>query len=512
MDPVMRTRQDAFDAVEAYSPAEQQFNRRRRAAGLLLGPLVMAALLVAPLGLAAPAHRLSAILALMFVFWVTEALPVAVTAMLGPTLAVILRIAPAKEAYAPFADPIIFLFIGSFMLAEAMYVHHLDRRLAYTALAAGGTGGGPIRIVVIFGGVAAALSMWMSNTATTAMLYPVALSIVTHLARSGTGQAPLVRQFAMALMLMTAFAASIGGVATPIGTPPNLIGLGMLRSLAGVHISFTQFMLLGVPVAIVLFGVLAAWLFWTNRSIASLPTASHGHVRDELAQLGPVSPGERNVLMAFGVTVLLWVFPGLLALSGTANTTFGRFYVAAVPESVAAVIGALLLFLLPVDRRRGQFTIAWEQAVRIDWGTILLFGGGLSMGGLAFSTGFAESLGRAVVAWLPTHSMVAYTILFTALGILLSETTSNTAAASMLVPVAIAVSQAAGLRPVEPALGATLGASMGFMLPISTPPNAIAYSSGYIPITSMMKQGIMLDLAGFVVIVAAVTLLAPLIF
>lgn len=512
MDSVIRTRQDAFDAVEAYSPAEQQFNRRRRAAGLLLGPAVMLAVLVAPLELTPSAHRLLAIMALMFIFWVTEALPVAVTALLGPTLAVVLRVVPAKEAFAPFADPIIFLFIGSFILAEAMYVHRLDRRIAFTALASRGTGGRPLRILVVFGGVAATLSMWISNTATTAMLYPIGLSIVTHLSRGPRGQAPLVRQFAMTLMLMVAFAASIGGVATPIGTPPNLIGLGMLRSLAGVHISFTQWMLLGLPVAAVLFVVVACWLAWTGRGTAKLPTAGHDHVRNELAELGPITQGERNVMLAFGVTVVLWVLPGIFALTGTTGSAIGRAYSAAVPESVAAMIGAVLLFLLPVDRRTKQPTIVWEQAVRIDWGTILLFGGGLSIGALAFSTGLAETLGLTLTSWLPNHSTLAYTTLFTALAIVLSETTSNTAAASMLVPVAIAVSQAAGISPIEPAVGATLGASMGFMLPISTPPNAIAYSSGYIPITSMMKYGILLDVAGFIVIVCAVMLLAPVVF
>lgn len=512
MDPVIRTRGDAFDAVEAYSPAEQQFNRRRRAVGFVLGPAVMLAVLVAPLELTPSAHRLSAIMALMFIFWVTEALPVAVTALLGPTLAVVLRVVPAKEAFAPFADPIIFLFIGSFILAEAMYVHRLDRRIAFTALASRGTGGRPLRILVVFGAVAATLSMWISNTATTAMLYPIGLSIVTHLTRAPRGQAPLVRQFAMTLMLMVAFAASIGGVATPIGTPPNLIGLGMLRSLAGVHISFTQWMLLGLPVAVVLFGVVACWLAWTGRGATRLSTAGHDHVRNELAGLGRMTQGERNVVLAFGATVFLWVLPGIFALTGTSGSAIARAYTAAVPESVAAMVGAVLLFLLPVDRRTKQPTIVWEQAVRIDWGTILLFGGGLSIGALAFSTGLAETMGRGLTSWLPTHSTLAYTALFTALAIVLSETTSNTAAASMLVPVAIAVSQAAGISPIEPAVGATLGASMGFMLPISTPPNAIAYSSGFIPITSMMKYGILLDVAGFIVIVCAVLLLVPVVF
>jgi len=167
---------------------------------------------------------------------------------------------------------------------------------------------------------------------------------------------------------------------------------------------------------------------------------------------------------------------------------------------------------MPIEWRSRRFTLTWDEALRIDWGIVLLYGGGLAVGELAFSTGLAEAMGRGITAWLPSHGTVALTILFTGTAIVLSEATSNTAAANMIVPVAIAVSQAAGIRPIEPVLGATLGASMGFMMPVSTPPNAIVYSSGFIPITSMMRYGVMLDLAGFVVIIALVLGLGPLIF
>ena len=176
------------------------------------------------------------------------------------------------------------------------------------------------------------------------------------------------------------------------------------------------------------------------------------------------------------------------------------------------MVGAMLLFVLPVDWRARRFTLTWDQAVRIDWGIVLLYGGGLAMGGLAFSTGLADALGRGITTWLPSHGTFVVTALFTAAAILLSEATSNTASANMIVPVAIAVAQAAGVRPIEPALGATLGASMGFMMPISTAPNAIVYSSGFIPITAMMRYGVALDLVAFVLIVATVTLAGPVLF
>ena len=503
---IVRSLHEAGGSVETYSPAEELFNRRRRVAGLALGPVTLIALLLAPLPLPASAHRLAAILAMMVVLWITEALPLAITALIGPVLAVMLQVATARVAFAPFADPIIFLFIGSFMLAEAMFVHRLDRRIAFGALSSKAIGSSPVRILFGYGGVAAGISMWISNTATTAMMFPIGLSIVSHLTE-GRESDPRCRDFATAMMLMAAFGASVGGIGTPIGTPPNLIGIGMLSRIAHVEISFFQWMLLGVPIVLLLFAFLVGYFYW--RSLRGLELDAHrpDRIREELRRLGPPSPGQRNTLIAFGVTVGLWLLPGVLAIVGAGDTAFARAYASAVPESVAAMTGAILLFLLPVSWRARRFTLAWDEAVRIDWGIIMLFGGGLAMGELAFSTGLAESMGHGITAWLPAHSSLSLTIVFTAIAILMSEAASNTASANMIVPVAIAVAEAAGVSPVQPALGATLGASMGFMMPISTPPNAIVYSSGYVPITSMMRHGVALDIAGFFVIVGLVTTL-----
>jgi sodium-dependent dicarboxylate transporter 2/3/5 len=264
-------------------------------------------------------------------------------------------------------------------------------------------------------------------------------------------------------------------------------------------------MLLGGPHATVLFVFLVGYFRWRLLRGLTVDAGQASRIREELQKLGPISAGQRNTLIAFGVTVTLWLFPGVLAIIGLSDTAFARAFEASVPESIAAMIGALLLFLLPISWRTRRFTLTWEQAVRIDWGIVLLFGGGLSMGALAFSTGLAESMGHGIARWLPVQSSLSLTILFTAVAIVMSEAASNTASANMIVPVAIAVAQAAGIDPTEPALGATFGASMGFMMPISTPPNAIVYSSGYVPITVMMRHGIALDVAGFVLIVAVVS-------
>ena len=492
--------------MEAYSPAEELFNRRRRTGGLFLGPAVFLTLLISPLPLEPAAHRLAAIMAMMVVFWVTEALPLAVTALIGPVLAVALRIVPARDAFAPFADPIIFLFIGSFMLAEAMFVQGLDRRIAFGALSSRLVGRSPVRILFVYGAVGAAISMWISNTATTAMMFPIGLSIVAHLTE-GRESEPASRDFAMAMMLIAAFGASIGGIGTPIGTPPNLIGIGMLSRIAGIEISFFHWMLFGVPIVILLFGYLVVYFYFRSLRGFQIDAGRASRIEMELHRLGPLSAGQRNVLVAFAMTVTLWLLPGILTIVGAGSTGFARAYSAAVPESVAAMAGAILLFLLPISWRARRFTLSWEEAARIDWGIVLLFGGGLAMGELAFETGLAEAMGRGITGWLPAKSALTLTILFTAVGIIMSETASNTASANMIVPVAIAVSQAAGVNPLQPALGATLGASMGFMMPISTPPNAIAYSSGYVPITAMMRHGIWLDILGFVVIVLVVSVI-----
>jgi sodium-dependent dicarboxylate transporter 2/3/5 len=251
-------------------------------------------------------------------------------------------------------------------------------------------------------------------------------------------------------------------------------------------------------------GALAAWMLFPAARHMRLSESATASVKEELRKLGPAGAGERNVLLAFGATVVLWTLPGLLALFlGQAHWLTVKI-TTLFPESIAAMIGALLLFVLPISWRSRRFTLTWDEASNIDWGIILLFGGGLAMGGLADSTGLADSFGRWVVSFVPDAGSAGLTMVFTLVAILMSEAASNTAAATVVVPTAIAVATAAGVSPLEPALGATLGASMGFMMPISTPPNAIVYSSGYIPIGTMMRYGVVLDIVGYAVIVAAV--------
>jgi sodium-dependent dicarboxylate transporter 2/3/5 len=498
--PLTRLRQSS--APPPYAPAEEQFNRRRATIGLVAGPLVFLALAFWPSAIPPAAQNLGAVMGLMIILWMTEALPLPITALVGPALAVLLGVAPAATVFAPFADPIIFLFIGSFILAEAMFVHRLDRRMSFAALASSWIGRSGFRLMVVYAAVTAVISAWMSNTATTAMMFPLGLAVVGEIGRGRSHDRTFTR-FAMAMMLVTSYAASIGGMATPVGTPPNLIGKGFLQQ-AGIDVTFAGWMLLCVPIVIAIMLFVIVWLIWPAARDVRIDDDARQAVRDELRKLGPFGRGERNVVIAFGVTTALWVVPGIAqAMLGSSHSAVVRLN-ALFPESIAALIGAALLFLLPLNWRARQFTLTWEQASRIDWGIILLFGGGLAMGRLADSTGLSTALGHWVTHQFPAVGTVGLTMVFTGVALVLSEAASNTAAANIIIPMSIAVSRAAGVSPFEPALGATLGASMGFMMPISTPPNAIVYSSGHIPIGTMIRQGIALDVAGFVIIVGAV--------
>jgi sodium-dependent dicarboxylate transporter 2/3/5 len=480
----------------------------RERAGLALAPLAFAALWLAPLGLGTEAHRLAAIMGAVVVLWVTEAIPMAMTAFLGVAAAVVLGVAPAPVAFAPFADPLIFLFIGTFMLAQAIFFHGLDRRFALGILALPGVGDRPGRILGAYAAVACAISMWISNTATVAMMLPIGLSLL-HALESRRGGAKLPPGFATSLLLANSFGASIGGMGTPVGTPPNLIGLGFIRRELGVDLPFFSWMALGVPLVVLLMG----WLLWDLRRVgAPAGTELEGVgelLRGERAELGPWSRGEKNTLFAFAATVFLWVLPGLVALVRGQDAPLYHTLSTYLPEGVVALLGAGLLFVLPTDFRRHEFTLPWEEAVKIDWWIVFLYGGGIALGTLAFKTGLADALGRALTGLLGVRSQLGLVALSTALAALLSETTSNTAAANMVVPVVIAFARSAQIDPVLPALAATLGASLGFMLPVSTPCNAIVYGTGRIPLPRMMRHGVLLDVAGIVLIVAVVTLLGP---
>ena len=493
-------------ANETLSAAEERFERGRKTLGLWLGPLVLALLLWFPPPAPSPeAARLAAVLAFTLVWWITEAIPIPATALLAPALAVVLGVGTAGELFAGFGDPIVLLFLGGFVVAEAMVTTGLDRRIAFAILARPGVAGSPARLLVAFTLLTAGVSAWMNNTSTTAMLYPIGLSVLTTLAREA-GLVPTRTRFGTSLMLVLAWASSIGGIMTPVGSAPNLIALGQLQKLAGSRVPFLYWMIVAVPIAVAMLGFLLA--YFRVALAPDVPAAADmaARLESERRDLGRPSRAERNVIFAFGATVAMWVVPGLVAVAFGVDSPLATRLARVLPESVAALLGASLLFVLPVDWRARRMTLTWTDAARIDWGTLMLFGGGLALGGAMFRTGLAESFGHALVAWTGSDSLAALTCLFCWVAIVLTETTSNTATATMLAPLAIASAQAAGVSPIPPAMGVALGASMAFMLPVSTPPNAIVYGSGAVSITAMARHGLVLDLASAAIVPTGVLL------
>lgn len=495
-------RSDVEHRVSALSPAEQRFDRWRQTGGLLAGPVMFLIVWLLPLsGLSTEAHRLAAIVSLVVVWWVTEAIPIPATALIGAALTVVCGVTGAEQAFAPFASPIIFLFIGSFMISRAVSDHGLDRRLAYSLLSLKVVQGSLTRVAVAVGGLTLLLSAWMSNTATAAMMLPVALGVLNA---SGAGGPRLGSPF----LLTIAYAASIGGIITPVGSPPNLITIGMLDRISGIDITFLAWIVVAAPISLC---VGAALFVMTGRRLASAGRLGHAAV-SFLERHQPSTrwtPGQRNCAIAFCLAVVLWVTPGLVALIASPDSTVYRVLVTRLDESVVAIGAAGLLFLLPTNWKRREFTLGWESAARIDWGTILLFGGGLSLGHLMFTTGLAEQIGTTTVAVSGAESLWAITAMAIVMGMVMTEVTSNTAATNMLVPVLIAICEASGCSPVPPALGACLAASMAFMLPISTPPNAIVYGAGLVRITEMIRYGVLLDVVAAIIIWVGLRLLCP---
>ena len=457
-------------------------------------------------GVGREAHALAAIYVWAVAWWVTGALPLAATALLSSGLAVVLGVAPATTVFAAYADPIIFLFIGSFMLAAAMRESGLDTRFAFALLRHGGATRTPRRLLATVGVITCALSLWLSNTATTALMLPVGVGLLKSLGPAGdAARSP----FPTGLMLMLTWASSVA-VGIPIGSPPNLIAIGMVRDLAGRRLSFFDWVAVAMPLTVVMLAACFAILAWRYRAAERLEDVRRW-VDAERARLGPWRRAEANVLGVFGLVCALWMLPGAVAMVAGPGAALPRFFDARLPEPVIALLGAALLFLLPTDWHRGEFTLTWRQAARIDWGTVLLFGGGLALGRLMFSTGLAGAVGTALVRVSGAEGVWELTAVAVVTGIALSEASSNTASASVVVPVMIAVAQGLGVSPVPPALGAALGASFGFMLPVSTPPNAIVFGSGLVPLREMVRAGLLLDLAGAVLIWLGLRVLCPLV-
>lgn len=491
-----------LSADERIREAELAFDKKRRSFGMIFGPLMAIIVFLLPLnGLTVEGHKLLAIMTLVALWWITEPVPIPVTSLLGPTLAVVTGVVPAAAAFAPFANPMIFLFMGGFMLAKAMMMHNLDKRFAFGLLSMKWVGSSPTRIFLAIGLASMLCSGWISNTATAAMMFPIALGLLTAikemLAAKGREIHLHTYKYATGLMLMTAYSASIGGVLTPIGTPPNLIMVGFLDQMAGIKISFFNWMIWG-SVAMVIYFIITYLLLkkMFPADVDRIEGASE-LIAAKVKELGPWTRGQRNTLVAFGVAVTLWVLPGVMSVILGNTSPILKMYNKIFPEAVVAMIAGLLLFLLPVNWKERKFTLEWSDAVKgIEWGTLILFGGGLALGGMMYKTGLSQWVGDGISASLGTPNLLTLVAIFSCLALFMAELTSHTAATNMVGPLGITAALSAGLDPVPVAVGIALAASLGFMLPVSTPPNAIVYASGYVPITKMIHTGVVIDIIG----------------
>ena len=449
-------------------------------------------------GLEPRAHTTLVLLVIAGGLWMTEALPVAVTALAIPVLALLFGVADAKTAFAGFGDPIVFLFFGTFLLTDAAARHGLTERLARAVLSSRWVVQSPRNLLWSVSWLGCGISAWVNNTATTAMLLPLALT-----AERFGSQSLLV-----GTLLMTSYGPSLGGVATPVGTAPNLIGLRLLEEATGSRPSFAAWCLVFAPLAILMTGLAAAWMAWRSRASA---VAAPAPLATALAPPGPWSRAERTLIPVFIGVIALWITPGILAATPLQGAPWLKLWQSRLPEPAVPVLGALLLFMLPAAARsarglRAPRILDASAFARVDWSTLLLFGGGLSLGGLMFETGLARWIGEGIFHAMPIHGTFGVVLAATLMGVLVSEVTSNTASASLVVPVVLALAHAAGMDPVKPALAATVACSFGFMLPVSTPPNALVYGTGRVRIGEMVSSGILLDLVGIVLVSSWVTL------
>ncbi len=466
-----------------------------RRLGLVLGPAIAIGLQLvgAPEGLSVQAWWVVSIMALMLVWWVTEAVPIAATALIPLIALPLTGAANAAEAAKPYADPVLYLFIGGFMLAAAIERWGLHARIALTV--AGAVGARPTALVAGFILAAGLLSLWISNTATALMLTPIAVAVARAMGDHGHRDPRL----GVALVLGVAYAASIGGMGTPVGSPTNVIAMAFLDE-RGVELSFVQWMMLGIPVVAILLPLL--W-FIVTRGLVSATAEDVARGRDVLRRareaLGPASPAEKRVLMVFVAVASAWLLRELLLVKIPGLERLSDMGV--------AIAGALLLFLLPSGDPERPRLLDWTSAERIPWGIVVLFGGGLSIAAAMDSTGLSQWLGLAMQGLQGYHPLLILVVLLL-ITLIATEMMSNVATLTAMLPIVAALAVALEINPLLLVFPVTLTASLGFMLPIATAANAIAFATGLPSLRTMLWKGFLLNAAGIAAITAVNALLA----
>jgi sodium-dependent dicarboxylate transporter 2/3/5 len=469
--------------------------------GLLLGPslLLIMLLLGRPEQLSNAAWATASIGVLMAIWWATEAVPIAVTALLPVVLFPLFGIASIQDTTAPYANKVIFLFLGGFIVAFAMQRWDLHRRIALAVLQrAGGNGRSLVGGFML---ASALISMWVMNTSTTMMLLPIAVSIIAVIHRTVGGLSDKAKEdFQFSLLLGVAYGATIGGIATLVGTAPNAMFAAFMLENYGTSIDFSSWMMVGLPMSALMLPL--SWLVLTRLVFkVDFVTSSEGRavLRKMKDDMGPITIPEKRVAIVFVIMALTWILrPLLIKLPA----------LAALDDSLIAIAGAVLMFIVPSGSKKDPLLLRWKYAEQLPWGVLLLFGGGLTLAGAVSRTGLAEWLGGSLQA-VGTLPLVVIVILAATLIIFLTELTSNIATTATFLPVVGAIAIEAGYDPIILAVPVTLAASCAFMLPVATPPNAIVFGSGMLTIPRMARAGLALNLIGIVLVSAVAYKLAP---
>jgi len=469
--------------------------------GLILGPLLFLVFLNLPFGLISEKGDAVIAVALWMLFWwITEAVSISVTALLPLLLFPLLDILPIAEVGANYGSPIVFLFFGGFVMALALEKVNLHKRIALNIIKLTGTT--PNKVVLGFMIATAVLSMWISNTASTVVMLPIALSVIHLLINDQDGFTKQDQNFALSVMLGIAFSANAGGIATVIGTPPNSVMIGLLENEFNIQISFLKWMTLGLPFSTLLIAitylVLVKWMF-PNRDLKF--NASKEVVQDELKKLGPTSGKEKMALVIFGVTVFLWIFRTVI------NTLFPTL---GLSDTMISIFAAIALFAIPYNIKKGDFIIEWKDTSKLAWGILILFGGGLALAKGMSASGIvdlvASTIAESEISILFTASLLILLMLF------MTELMSNVALVAVLAPVVAGIAIGLGIPILYLLIPVTMASSCAFMLPMATPPNAIVFASGYVKVPQMARVGIILNLISVGLLILVFQFVVPLLF
>ncbi len=469
--------------------------------GLIAGPIVFLILSNLPFDIVSQkGDPVIAVAVWMLIWWITEAVSISVTALLPLLLFPLLKILPIAEVGANYGSPIVFLFFGGFVMALALEKVNLHKRIALNIIRLTGTT--PNKVILGFMIATASLSMWISNTASTVVMLPIALSVINLLVDDEDGFTKNDQNFALSVMLGIAFSANAGGIATVIGTPPNSILIGLLENEYNTQISFLKWMTLGLPFSIIMIGisylVLVKWMF-PNRDLKF--NASKEVIQAELQKLGPTSRKEKMVLVIFGITVFLWIFRTLI------NNIFPGL---GLTDTMISIFAAITLFAVPYNLRKGDFIIQWKDTSQLAWGILILFGGGLALAKGMSSSGIVDMVAIAIassdISILLTASLLILLMLF------MTELMSNVALVAVLAPVVAGIAIGLEIPILYLLIPVTIASSCAFMLPMATPPNAIVFASGYVKVPQMARVGIILNLISVALLILVFQFVIPLLF